>query len=145
MFALLGFLLALLTSPFKPKSRLEAENAVLRHQLAVLQRKLRDRVQLSNSDRLFFIQLYRWFPSVLKAFTIIRPETVVRWHRAGFRRYWRWKSRSLGGRPPIDAELRELIRRMSAENLLWGAPRCPASALMRQIGRVEEGRFSGSS
>jgi len=67
--------------------------------------------------------LYRWFPSVLKAITIIRPETLVRWHRAGFRRYWRWKSRSLGGRPKIDAELRALIRRMSGENPLWGAPR----------------------
>jgi transposase InsO family protein len=67
--------------------------------------------------------LHRWFPSVLKAITIIRPETLVRWHRAGFRRYWRWKSRALGGRPKIDAELRALIRRMSAENPLWGAPR----------------------
>ena len=79
------------TSPFKSKNRLEAENAVLRHQLIVLRRKVRGRVQLTNSDRLFFIQLYRWFPSVLKAVTIIRPETLVRWHRAGFRRYWRWK------------------------------------------------------
>jgi hypothetical protein len=66
------------------------------------------------------VQLYRWFPSVLKAMTIIRPETLVRWHRAGFRRYWGWKSRSMGGRPQIDAPL---IRRMSVENLLWGAPR----------------------
>jgi hypothetical protein len=123
MFALIVFLLALLTSPFKPKSRLEAENAVLRHQLTVLQRKLHGRIRLSNSDRLFFIQMYRWFPSVLNSITIIRPATLVRWHRAGFRRYWRCRSRSLGGRPPIHAELRELIRRMSAENLLWGAPR----------------------
>jgi transposase InsO family protein len=72
---------------------------------------------------LFFIQLYRWFPSVLKAITIVRPETLVRWHRAGFRRYWRWKSSSLGGRPQIEADLRALIRRMSADNPLWGAPR----------------------
>src|SRR5262245_34481770 len=77
MFALLSFLLALLVSPFKPKSRLEAENAALRHQLAVLQRKVRGPVRLGNSDRLFFMQMYRWFPSVLKAITIIRPETVV--------------------------------------------------------------------
>jgi hypothetical protein len=69
------------------------------------------------------VMLYRWFPSVLKAITIIRPETLVRWHRAGFRRYWRWKSRSLGGRPQSAADLRSLIRRMSAENPLWGAPR----------------------
>src|SRR4029450_9738711 len=79
--------------------RLEAENAALRHQLIVLQRRVRGRVQLTNGDRLFLVQLYRWFPSVLKAITIIRPESLVRWHRAGFRRYWRWKSRLLGGRP----------------------------------------------
>ena len=106
MVALLGFLLTLFASPFRSKSRLEAENAALRHQLTVLRRKVRGRVQLTNSDRLFFMQLYRWFPSVLKAITIVRPETLVRWHRAGFRRYWRWKSRSLGGRPPIEADLR---------------------------------------
>jgi transposase InsO family protein len=67
--------------------------------------------------------MYRWFPPILKVVTIIEPETLVRWHRAGFRRYWRWKSRSRGGRPQIDAELRALIRHMSMENLLWGAPR----------------------
>jgi hypothetical protein len=106
MVALLCFLLTLLASPFKSKPRLEAENAVLRHQLIVLQRQLRGRVQFTNSDRLFFIQLYRWFPSVLKAMMIIRPETFVRWHRARFRRYWRWKSRNLGGRPQIAADLR---------------------------------------
>jgi hypothetical protein len=71
----------------------------------------------------FFIQLYRWFPSILQALTIVRPETLVRWHRAGFRCYWRWKSRPLGGRPKVETELRVLIRRMSVENPLWGAPR----------------------
>jgi hypothetical protein len=71
----------------------EAENAALRHQVIVLQRRVRGRVQLTNGDRLFLVQLYRWFPSVLNAITIIRPETFIRWHRAGFRRYWRWKSR----------------------------------------------------
>jgi hypothetical protein len=123
MIALLCFLLTLFASPFKSKSRLEAENAALRHQLIVLRRKTRGRVHLTNGDRLFLIQLYRWFPSVLKGITIVRPETLVRWHRAGFRRYWRWKSRSLGGRPQIDAALRALIRRISAENSFWGAPR----------------------
>ena len=113
----------LFASPFKSKSRLEAENAVLRLQLAVLRRKVRGRVQLTNGDRLFLIYLYRWFPSVLKAITSIRPETLVRWHRAGFRRYWRWKSRSQVGRPQIDADLRVLIQRMSRDNPLWGAPR----------------------
>src|ERR1700693_116136 len=123
MIALLFLVLAILASPFKSKTRLEAENAVLRHQLIVLKRKLRGRVRLTNSDRWFFIQLYRWFPSVLSAITIIQPETLVRWHRTGFRCYWRWKSRSLGGRPQIDTDLRALIRRMSMENSLWGAPR----------------------
>jgi transposase InsO family protein len=123
MIALLCFFLALLVSPFKPKSRLEAENVSLRRQLVILRRKVHGRVHLSNGDRLFFVQLYRWFPSVLNTITIIRPETVVRWHRAGFRWYWRWKSRSPGGRPQIDADLRALIRRMSVDNPLWGAPR----------------------
>ena len=123
MVALLCFLLALFTSPFKSKTRLEAENAALRHQLAVLRRKVRGRLEFTNGDRLFFVHLYRWFPSILKAIAIIRPETVVRWHRAGFRRYWRWKSRPRGGRPQIARDLRVLIRRMSSENPLWGAPR----------------------
>ena len=123
MIGLLCFALAVLASPFKSKSRLEAENAVLRHQLIVLRRKLKGRARLTNCDRWFFIQLYRWFPSILEVLTIIRPETLVRWHRAGFRRYWRWKLNSRGGRPRIESELRTLIRQMSTENQLWGAPR----------------------
>src|SRR6267378_581140 len=123
MIGLLCFALAVLASPFKSKLRLEAENAVLRHQLIVLRRRLHGRVRLTNHDRWFLIQLYRWFPSILQVLTIIRPETLVRWHRAGFRCYWRWKSRPLGGRPQIETELRALIRRMSVENPLWGAPR----------------------
>jgi hypothetical protein len=123
MIALLFLFLTLFASSFKSKSRLEAENAALRHQLIVLQRRVRGRVRLTNGDRLFLVRLYRWFPSVLKAITIIGPETLVRWHRSGFRRYWRWKSCSLGGRPKIAADLRALIRQMSAENPLWGAPR----------------------
>src|SRR5262249_33683785 len=123
MIALLYFVLNVLVSPFKSKSRLEAENAALRHQVAILRRIVHRRVRLTNSDRMFFIQLYRWFPSVLKVITVIRPETLVHWHRAGFRRYWRWKLSSFGGRPQIDTELRALIRRMSVENPLWGAPR----------------------
>jgi hypothetical protein len=118
MIGLLCFFLAVLASPFKSKLRLEAENAVLRQKLNVLRRKLHGRVRLTNHDRWFFIRLYRWFPSILKVLTIIRPETLVRWHRAGFLSYWRWKSRPQGGRPQIDTELRVLIRRMSVENPL---------------------------
>ncbi len=123
MVALICFVLAVLASPFKSNSRLEVENAVLRHQLVILQRKVRGRAHLTNNDRWFFVQMHRWFPSIMKVVTIIEPETLVRWHRAGFRCYWRWKSRSRGGRPQIDLELRTLIRQMSMENLLWGAPR----------------------
>jgi hypothetical protein len=120
MIGLLCFAVAVLCSPFKSKLRLEAENAVLRQQLIVLRRRLHGRVWLTNHDRWFLIYLYRWFPSILKVLTIIRPETLIRWHRAGFRRYWRWKSRQRGGRPPVETELRALIRRMSIENPLWG-------------------------
>ena len=110
-------------SPFRSNEGLQAENAALRQQVIVLQRKCQGKVRLTNGDRLFFVQLYRWFPSILQAVQIIRPETLVRWHRAGFRSYWRWKSRNRGGRPQIDTELRALIRQMSLENPLWGAPR----------------------
>ena len=123
MIALICFVLAVLASPFKSNIRLEAKNAVLRHQLIVLRRKLKGRARLTNHDRWFLVQLYRWFPSILPALVIIRPETLVRWHRAGFRHYWRWKSRRRRGRPQIETELRALIRQLSTENLLWGAPR----------------------
>ena len=99
MIALVCFVLAVLAAPFKSNSRLEAENAVLRLQLIVLRRKVRGRAQLTNNDHWFFVQIYRWFPSILKVVTIVQPETLVGWHRAGFRRYWRWKSRRRGGRP----------------------------------------------
>ena len=123
MIALILFVLGILASPFKAKSRLEAENAALRQQLIVLRRKVKSWPRLANTDRWFFVQLYRWFPSILDVLTIIRPETLVRWHRAGFRRYWHWKSRRRGGRPQVQSELRALIRQMSVENPLWGAPR----------------------
>ena len=136
MIGLLCFVLAVLASPFKSKLRLEAENAVLRHQLIIVRRRLPGRVRLTNHDRWFFIQLYRWFPSILQVLTIIRPETLVRWHRAGFRSYWRWKSRPQGGRPQIDTELRVLIRRMSVENPLWGFPLLMLSACTASFGAV---------
>src|SRR6202161_4025313 len=123
MIGLLCFALAILASPFKSRVGLEAENAVLRYQLIVVRRRLHGRVRLTNHDRWFLIQLYRWVPSILQVLTIVRPETLLRWHRAGFRCYWRWKSRPQGGRPQIETELRVLIRRMNIENPLWGAPR----------------------
>ena len=105
MIGLLCLFLALVAAPFKTKNRLEAENAALRHQLIVLRRKMQGRVRLVNNDRWFFILLYRLFRSILQVLTIIRPETLVRWHRAGFRCYWRWKSRSVGGRPQRETDL----------------------------------------
>ena len=91
--------------------------------MVVLRRQVRGRVGLTNFDRLFLVQLYCWFPSILRVLAIVQPETVIRWHRAGFRCYWRWKSRSRGGRPVIASDLCALIRQMSVDNPLWGAPR----------------------
>jgi len=148
MIGLLCFALAVLASPFKSKVRLEAENAALRHQLIVLRRRLHGRVRLTNHDRWFLIQLYRWFPSIQQVLTIIRPETLVRWHRAGFRCYWRWKSRPSGGRPQIATELRGLIRRMSMENPLWGAPRIHgelSSSGLRSRSRVSPSTWSSNA
>src|SRR3954453_4767702 len=88
MIGLLRFVFAILVWPFTSQARLHAEIAVLRQQVIVLQRKSRGRVRLRNADRWFFVQLYRMFPSILQALHIIRPETLVRWHRAGFRSYW---------------------------------------------------------
>jgi hypothetical protein len=110
MVGLLCFVLAVLASPFKSTLRLEAENAVLRHQLNVLRRRPHGRVRLTNNDRWFFMQLYRWFPSILRVLTIIRPETLVRWHRAGFRTCWRWKSRPLGGCPRSSPATKPAIK-----------------------------------
>ncbi len=118
MVALLNWFLLVLRSRFKSRTRLEAENIVLRQQLIVLSRKSQARVRLWNTDRLLFVWLYRLFPSILDAVTIVKPETVIRWHRRGFRAYWRWKSRPCGGRPRIKREIRELIRQMRRDNPL---------------------------
>jgi hypothetical protein len=122
-----------LRSRFKSRARLEAENLVLRQQLNILIRKLPNRVQLTNSDRLRLVWLYRLFPSIVSAIRIIRPETLIRWHRRGFRAYWRWKSRPSAERPRVDGEIRDLIRQMSLANPLWGAPRIHGELLMLGI------------
>ena len=90
-------------------------------------------MSLRNIDRLILVWLYRFFPSILNAIIVIKPETVIRWHRRGFRAYWRWKSRHVVGRPKVDREIRDLIRRMSKENPLWGAPRIHGELLMLGI------------
>ena len=102
---------------------MEAEILVLRHQLNVLRRKSPRRVVLSGFDRIVFAGLYAVAPTILDALQIVKPDTVIGWHRAGFRAYWRWRSRSRGGRPSTPAEIRKLIREMSIADPLWGAPR----------------------
>jgi hypothetical protein len=107
----------------RSRAALQTELLVLRHQLNVLRRRAPERVAVSNIDRLVFAGLYRLAPEVLEAVKILKPETIIRWHRGGFRAWWRWKSRPRGGRPTIPDEIRQLIREMSVANPLWGAPR----------------------
>jgi hypothetical protein len=123
MIAFLSLFLHVLVSPFKTQARLEAEIIMLRHQLNVLRRRVPSKPKLTTVDRLLFVWLYRLFPSVLNAVTIVQSETIIRWHRTGLRLYWRWKSRSHGGRSKVPLEIRRLIREMSLANPLWGAPR----------------------
>ena len=123
MQGLLELLVHWLSSLVKSRRRLEAENLVLRHQVNILRRRSPGRLRLSNADRMAFVWLYRLCPSVVDAIAIIRPETVIHWHRRGFRALWRWKSRSRGGRPAIPREIRDLIQEITRANGLWGAPR----------------------
>ena len=123
MIAHLTLLTSVLVSLLKSRGRLEAEVVLLRHQLNVLRRAAPPRFRFTSMDRLIFVWLYRLCPSLLNAVSIIKPATVLRWHRRGFRLYWRWKSRSPGGRPKISRETRQLIRVISLANPLWGAPR----------------------
>ena len=108
MIELLRLILHIMALLFKPRTKLVAEILVLRQQLNVLRRQVSKRPQLSNTDRFLFVWLYRWFPSVLSAIAILRPETIIRWHRAGFQPYWRERSRKPVGRSRISAELRNL-------------------------------------
>src|SRR5216684_3604082 len=108
---------------FRSRASLQVEILTLRHQLSVLRRKSPQRLTFSSIDRLVFAGLYRLAPGALDALKIVRPETVIRWHRAVFRAYWRWKSRLRGGRPKTPLEIRHLIRKISLANPLWGAPR----------------------
>src|SRR5215813_14248880 len=120
MIEFLRLILHIIASFFKPRTKLVAEILTFRQQLNVLRRQVSKRPQLSNTDRFLFVWLYRWFPSVLSALAILRPETIIRWHRAGFQS--RGRSGKPVGRPRISAELRNLIGAMSRANHLWGAP-----------------------
>ena len=101
-----------LAMPFRTQARVEAEITMLRHQLNVLRRQAPSKPRLTAADRLLFVWLCRLVPSLREAITIVQPDTVLRWHRSGFRLYWRWKSRSRGGRPKVAIEVRSLIRRI---------------------------------
>lgn len=119
---ILSALFLFFRSLFVPRLVLATEILVLRQQLVVLNRTVK-RPQLRRRDRLFWVFLSRLWKDWREALIIVKPDTVIKWHRDGFRLYWRWKSKAPIGRPPIDKEIRELIRRMSRENPLWGAPR----------------------
>lgn len=113
---------ALLGVVVRSRASLATENLALRQQLAVLSRSVK-RPKLRGRDRLFWAWLSQLWSGWSAALVIVKPETVIRWHRQGFRLYWRWKSRKKNGRPKVDLEIRELIRRMSRVNPTWGAPR----------------------
>ena len=105
----------------RSRAAAELENLALRHQLHVLRRRRPGRPRLFTIDRLLWIWLYRIWPRCLDAMVLVKPATVVQWHRQGFRLFWRWRSKS--GRPSVVREIRALIRQMSSANPLWGAPR----------------------
>ena len=121
MFALLPSLAMFVIDFFKSPRRLEAENLFLRHQLSIALRRAPPRLRLRGSDRALLVWMISLWPSLLGAAQVVQPETILRWHRAGFTAFWRWKSRKRAGRPKTDRELRDLIQRMSKENPKWGA------------------------
>ena len=123
MIQLLRLLCGALIGLFQSSARREAEILVLRQQINVLRRMSPKRPALNNADRLLFVWLARLVPTTLATLAVVSPETVIRWHRAGFRAYWRSRSRPCGGRPKTPLEIRQLIREMSIANPLWGAPR----------------------
>jgi len=130
MFAILHAVGMLVADLFKSRGRLEAEILLLRHQLSIAMRRAPPRLRLRGSDRALLVWMTRVRPSLLDAVQVVQPETVLRWHRAGFKIFWRWKSRHRAGRPRIDRGLRDLIRQMSRENPLWGASRIHGELLM---------------
>ena len=125
MFDVIFALLRSLPSGFQSHPQLMLENLALRHQLAVLKRTAR-KPKLRPADRLLWVGLRRCWPQWQHALLLFQPQTVIAWHRLGFRHFWRWKSRARGGRPSVDSELIALIRRMWQTNPTWGSPRIRA-------------------
>jgi putative transposase len=128
MFILSAFFL-FLRSLIQSRITLSTEILALRQQLAVLNRTVK-RPQIHRLDRFFWVILSHLWKDWREVLIIVQPETVIKWHRAGFRLYWRWKSKALIGRPPIDLQIRQLIRRISRENPLWGVPRIQSELLL---------------
>ena len=122
MLDLLKALLGALTSSLHTRHELALENLALRQQIGVLRRSVR-RPRLSNADRGFWVLLRRCWANWDQVLAVVQPATVIKWHRAGFRKYWTWRSRHRSGRPAMDAEVRSLIRKMARANVTWGAPR----------------------
>src|SRR3984957_15534943 len=123
MSSLFVALFALVASSFRTRATLQAEILALRHQLTIFQKNASPRLRLQPSDRLLWILLSRWWPGWRHSLHIVRPDTVIAWHRRAFAWYWTRKSRRRPGRPNVPAEIRGLIRNMSHANPLWGAPR----------------------
>jgi transposase InsO family protein len=130
MLVILHLLVMFVADIFKSRRRLEAENLFLRHQLNIALRQASPRLRLRGSDRALVVWMTRLWPSLIGAAQVVQPETILRWHRAGWKAFWRWKSRKRAGRPKIDRGLRDLIRRMSKENQQWGASRIHGELLM---------------
>ncbi len=130
MFAILHALGMFVADMFKSRCRLEAENLFLRHQLNIALRQALPRPRLRGGDRALLVWMIRLWPSLLGAAQVVQPETILRWHGAGFKAFWRWKSRKRAGRPKIDRGLRDLIQRMSKENPQRGAARIHGELLM---------------
>ena len=130
MLAILRALGIFVCDLLKSRHRLQAENLFLRHQLNIALRRAPPRPRLRGSDRALLVWMSRICPGLRGLAQVVKPETILRWHRSGYRAFWRWKSRNRAGRPKIDRGLRDLIRRMSRENPLWGAPRIHGELLM---------------
>ena len=124
MHTILSLLLSAVLPSLRGRASLQLELIALRHQLLVLERKRTTQSRLTRIDRFLWVWLYRLWPGCLDVVVMVKPDTVIRWHRRGFRLFWTWKSRPRRrGCPPVPQEVRVLIRRMSRENALWGAPR----------------------
>jgi putative transposase len=142
MVTILSTLVSLLSFRVRSRASLELELVALRHQVTVMRRQHPGRLRLFSTDRLFWVWLYRIWPQVLNAMVLVKPATVVQWHRKNFRLYWRWRSRR-PGRPKMSSEIRDLICQLSHTNPLWGAPRIHGELLKLgiEVGQATVGRY----